>query len=82
MKQTILAVIFSIFVVSCETKNATVSDTDIKIAGNTLKAYEIDGCEYIGIDLGSKYGFLTHKGNCKSCREFLLNSLKQNKPNQ
>jgi hypothetical protein len=58
--------IFAIALVSCETKNITVKDTDTSINGKSIKTYEIDGCEYIGFIAGES-SFLSHKGNCKGC---------------
>ena len=31
--------------------------------------YDIDSCEYITYRIGSNGGLLTHKGNCKFCKE-------------
>jgi hypothetical protein len=37
--------------------------------------YEIDGCEYIKIESG-RYGWGSHKGNCKFCAERVKNNCK------
>lgn len=64
MKKLIL--LFAVALVSCETKNVTVSNTDVEIDGRSIKTYEIDGCEYLGMSIGSENGLFTHKGNCKN----------------
>ena len=69
MKKILL--IFAIALVSCETKNVTITNTDTVIAGRTIKTYVIEGCEYIGSTIQSDNAVLTHKGSCKSCRENL-----------
>lgn len=35
---------------------------------NGVKIYEIDSCEYIG-SMDYKHELLTHKGNCKFCKQ-------------
>lgn len=42
---------------------------DIEINDHTVTVFDIDSCEYIGRIYGSNSDFLTHKGNCKYCRE-------------
>jgi len=34
-----------------------------------VETIEIDGCEYLMYNVGSSMGLLTHKGNCRFCRE-------------
>jgi uncharacterized lipoprotein NlpE involved in copper resistance len=70
-KLLIFASTLVITLVGCETKNAVISDTDVEIAGCKFKTYEIEGCEYIGAYIGSNTGILTHKGNCKNCRNLV-----------
>ena len=64
MKKLIL--MFAVALVSCETKNVTINKTEVEIDGRTIKIYEIDGCEYLGCNVGHENGILTHKGNCKN----------------
>ena len=37
----------------------------------------IDSCEYISFMLGSYYGELTHKGNCKFCQHRLEETIRK-----
>lgn len=64
MKKLIL--MFAVALVSCETKNVTINKTNTEIEGHTIKIYEIDSCEYVGMSVGKNWGLLTHKGNCKN----------------
>lgn len=34
--------------------------------GYSFEIIEIDSCEYIAYSVGSNFGLLTHKGNCKN----------------
>lgn len=34
-----------------------------------IYVYELDSCEYIGVVTGYYSDILTHKGNCKFCRQ-------------
>lgn len=81
MKKILL--IFAIALVSCESKNVTITETDTVISGRTIKTYEIQGCEYIGSNVKADNAVLTHKGNCKNCRENLRKEIQSiNKLNQ
>ena len=50
--------------IRCESKNITQTNSDFKINGTEIKIYTIDSCEYIGVVIGSRADFLTHRGNC------------------
>lgn len=65
----ILLVMMVIFMVSCETENARVSSTDIKVEGRSFTILEMDGCQYIASYLGGNSGVLAHRGMCKFCEE-------------
>ena len=56
-----------VFLISCETKNATIESTSTTINGRDFEIYVIDNCEYIGTIHGSNADVLSHKGNCKFC---------------
>jgi hypothetical protein len=64
MKKLIL--MFAVALVSCETKNVTITETNASVDGRSLKTYQIEGCEYLGYSVGHENGVLTHKGNCKN----------------
>lgn len=66
-KITILCI--AIFLMGCETKNATEQSTDVAINGQDVYVYTIDGCEYIGHLYGANNDWAAHKGNCKYCAE-------------
>ena len=48
---------------------------EIKVYDNwnnpTLSIIKLDDCEYITYWLGTKDGFMTHRGNCKFCQQRL-----------
>ena len=58
---------------SCET-NVKKSNIKSKYMGSEFAILEVDSCEYIMISNDSRS--LTHKGNCKYCKERLLKLLK------
>ncbi len=70
-KKLILLGVIAILVTSCkeeESTNVPVTTVPVtSIDGVEYKIYEVDGCEYIGNNVGCTYGFFTHKGNCKYC---------------
>lgn len=75
----ILTTIIAIAFCGCgETNNVSIKETDVEINGRTLRTYEINNCEYIGIlsAYHSNSDFLTHKGNCKFCEERRKNNCK------
>ena len=41
------------------------------------KVFESDSCEYIGYAIGTTYGFMTHKGNCKFCQHRLEETMRK-----
>lgn len=43
------------------------------IGDRNIEVYIVDNCEYIGWLKGYHSDFLTHKGNCKFCKERRLN---------
>lgn len=46
----------------------TTTDSTVlyRVDGHDLTVYIIDGCEYLGYDIGYDHGLLFHKGNCKN----------------
>lgn len=66
MKKVLVLVLF---LIGCETRNATIESTETTINGRDINLYVIDDCEYIGKVVPSQSDFLTHKGNCKYCLE-------------
>lgn len=62
-----LVLILMVELQACETKNATVEDTIIRLNGAPVQFYIIDSCEYLGYVAGPYGDYLTHKGNCKYC---------------
>lgn len=65
----ILFVLVACFMFSCETENAKITSTEIKVDGRIFTILEMDGCEYIGLSIGNQNGLLTHRGKCKFCKE-------------
>jgi len=65
--QIILIVLVILTLTNCETRNADVHRTDVKINGKPFSTYIIDSCEYIGYIHSSQSDVITHKGNCKFC---------------
>ena len=41
------------------------------------KVVESDSCEYIGYAIGTTYGFMAHKGNCKFCQHRLEETIRK-----
>lgn len=64
--------LFLIGIMGCnyeeDPNSKTVSEGKITyhIGGREFTVYEIDGCEYLGYDVGGSDGVLIHKGNCKN----------------
>ena len=61
--------ILALLLFGCETKNVTITQTEMIINSTRIHIYVIDDCEYIGSIYGSNRDFATHKGNCKYCTE-------------
>ena len=63
MKKIILLAFVILIMVGCS-ENCTQP-----IELNSTRTYIVDSCEYVGRDIGSRYGILAHKGNCRFCAE-------------
>lgn len=63
----IFTILFSLC--SCETNNVKVKNSNYKVHGSELELYVIDSCEYIGLIYMGPSDKLTHKGNCRFCKE-------------
>lgn len=66
---TILIFFLSITFIGCENHNYTSSPTEITINNRTITVFVIDSCEYIGVIYGGSGDMITHKGNCKFCKQ-------------
>lgn len=66
MKKLLVLLMVVIFLSGCET---TIESSKIKETynGSSIQVYTIDSCEYIV--LNHDYRSLTHKGNCKFCKQ-------------
>lgn len=53
--------------------NVQVIPTITQIHGKDIEVYVIDSCEYIGSIYWTNSDLLTHKGDCKFCKERKLN---------
>lgn len=71
MKKIILLALTTLIMVGCAEKSAQPKEL------NTLNTYIGDSCEYVGWDVGSSYGILAHKGNCRFCAERKKQELKE-----
>ena len=69
MKKILLLLIVC-FLFSC-TKNIKKSDTNFTYNGQDIIILEVDSCEYIMMS-----NTLTHKGNCKYCKQRLEKLIK------
>ena len=58
-------ILASIILLGCEKDGEVVSSLN----GKYIRNYVIDNCEYVGDVRGGSRDFLTHKGNCKFCKE-------------
>ena len=72
MKKILLLLIVC-FLFSC-TKNIKKSDTNFTYNGQDIIILEVDSCEYIMMSNNSNT--LTHKGNCKYCKQRLEKLIK------
>jgi hypothetical protein len=63
-----LLILLSLALCACETPNVEHKGTGFRYgsAGNEMKEYNIEGCQYIGKIEGSNTDWLTHKGNCNN----------------
>ena len=43
----------------------------------TCYVFISDSCEYIGYAIGTTYGFMAHKGNCKFCQHRLEETIRK-----
>ena len=69
MKKLIYCMILSsVLVTGCD-------DTVKMVKRDPVVIFEVDGCEYIKIE-GGRYGWGSHKGNCKFCAERAKNNCK------
>lgn len=70
MKKVVILILVSSFLYSCTEPNTKQTSTDLVVSyGNApLKIVEVDGCEYLFGEWGNAT-VLTHKGNCKFCKE-------------
>ncbi len=67
--KTLITLIICLALISCETKNVKTETIDTSIEGWGLNIYTIDSCEYIGKVSQLSISALTHKGNCKFCKQ-------------
>lgn len=72
MKMIILLALTALMVVGCDKKMP-----DGTYKPSTYKTYTVDSCEYIRYAVGSQYGYLAHKGNCRFCKERRQKELKE-----
>ena len=72
MRKIILLALTALRVVGCDKKMP-----DGTYKPSTYKTYTIDSCEYIGYAVGSQYGYLAHKGNCRFCKKRREKELKE-----
>lgn len=63
MEKIILLVLTALMMVGCAEKSTQ------PIELHETRTYIVDSCEYVGLDVGSRYGILAHKGNCRFCSE-------------
>ena len=67
MKQ-LLIIAICILLTSCGETSITTEEVDLQ---TNYKVIVIDGCEYIGYNFMHNNSMLTHKGNCKYCKQRL-----------
>ena len=73
MKKIILLALIVLIMTGC---NERTPDATYISGGTVYKTYVIDSCEYFG---KLKYGrtFLSHKGNCRFCKERRQKEMKE-----
>lgn len=71
MKKISLLALTALMMVGCAEKNTQ------PIELHDIRTYIVDSCEYVGRDVGSRYGTFAHKGNCQFCVERRKQELKE-----
>ena len=66
MKKIILLALTALMMVGCDER---LQDGTYRPHRGSYKVYVIDSCEYYGILDNGNYNFLSHKGNCRFCKE-------------
>ena len=82
MKKIILLALATLIMVGCEQQEAKSKQEQI---GYDYSVIIVDGCEYIektdeyaiGSRMGTKAGYVAHKGNCRFCAERRKQELKE-----
>jgi len=63
MKKIILLAVAILMMVGCAEESTQ------PIESLEMRTYIVDSCEYVGKHIGSRWGILAHKGNCRYCAE-------------
>ena len=73
MKKTILLTFTVLMMIGCDVKQ----QDGINTINSFYETYTVDSCEYVGYVRGSRSDYLTHKGNCRFCKERRQEELKE-----
>lgn len=68
MKKIILLALTALMMVGCN-KDKIMPDGTYRNDGSSYRTYIIDSCEYFGILNRGNANLLSHKGNCRFCKE-------------
>ena len=66
MKKFILLALTALMIVGCDKR---MQDGTYRNDGSSYRTYIIDSCEYFGLLDWGNANILSHKGNCRFCKE-------------
>lgn len=74
MKKFILLALTTLMIVGCDKR---MQDGTYRTNSSSYRTYIIDSCEYFGVLYLGNGNFLSHKGNCKFCKERRQKEMKE-----